>query len=125
MEKTCRKCSVTADETLFTWSKRDGYGTLCKPCAREYSRVKRTDLGYVYKQKANKYNTDVDTIKTMFEKYKVCQICNQTDRRELCVDHCHSTGKVRGLLCDPCNKALGLFKDSPELLNSAIKYLGG
>jgi hypothetical protein len=39
------------------------------------------------------------------------------------VDHNHSTGKVRGLLCNRCNKGLGFFKDSSELLNSAIRYL--
>lgn len=39
------------------------------------------------------------------------------------VDHCHKTGEVRGLLCRRCNVALGLFKDSPELLRGALEYL--
>lgn len=39
------------------------------------------------------------------------------------VDHCHETGQVRGLLCNLCNQALGLFKDSPELLARATAYL--
>ena len=125
MEKTCRKCSVTADQSLFTWSKRNGYGTLCKLCAREYAKVKRTDLDYVYRQKARKYNTSVEVVKELFEKNDTCQICNQKCFRELCVDHCHTTGQVRGLLCDTCNKGLGLFKDNPKLLKSAIEYLGG
>jgi hypothetical protein len=42
----------------------------------------------------------------------------------VCVDHDHETNKVRGLLCNSCNKALGLFKDSPNILNQAINYLG-
>jgi hypothetical protein len=41
------------------------------------------------------------------------------------VDHDHKIGKVRGLLCDQCNKGLGHFKDSKETLLKAIKYLGG
>jgi hypothetical protein len=39
------------------------------------------------------------------------------------VDHNHSSGKVRGLLCNRCNRAIGMFEDSPELLLSAISYL--
>ena len=44
---------------------------------------------------------------------------------KLVVDHCHTTGKVRGLLCHNCNRALGLFQDSPESLKRALDYLEG
>jgi hypothetical protein len=39
------------------------------------------------------------------------------------IDHCHITGKVRGLLCSKCNKALGLFSDNLNTLEQALKYL--
>ena len=39
------------------------------------------------------------------------------------VDHCHNTGKVRGVICWDCNKGLGNFEDNEEYLNNAIKYL--
>lgn len=39
------------------------------------------------------------------------------------LDHCHASADVRGILCTPCNRALGLFKDSPDILNAAIKYI--
>jgi hypothetical protein len=41
------------------------------------------------------------------------------------VDHCHVTGKIRGLLCFSCNKLLGDAKDNPQILVNAIRYLGG
>jgi hypothetical protein len=62
----------------------------------------------------------------------VCAICKNNETRinkklnlikNLSVDHCHKTGKVRGLLCNNCNTSLGRFKDSIELLESAINYL--
>ena len=40
-----------------------------------------------------------------------------------CIDHCHDTGKVRGILCNNCNRGLGMFKDNTEYLTSAISYL--
>jgi hypothetical protein len=43
----------------------------------------------------------------------------------LSVDHCHNTGKIRGILCTKCNTGLGSFKDNIELLMNAIKYLKG
>jgi hypothetical protein len=41
----------------------------------------------------------------------------------LCLDHCHATGKVRGLLCSNCNRAIGLMKDDPRILRAAADYL--
>jgi hypothetical protein len=50
-----------------------------------------------------------------------CQICGGYQR--LSIDHDHNTGKVRGLLCSPCNIGLGGFKDNPHSLTKAIEYL--
>jgi hypothetical protein len=55
-----------------------------------------------------------------------CKICNMVPtghKKTLCLDHDHITLKVRGLLCDNCNTALGKFKDDVELLQKAINYL--
>lgn len=56
----------------------------------------------------------------------LCMICGSPPegyRKVLCIDHDHSTGEVRGLLCDCCNKGLGYFKDNTDFMEKAIKYL--
>src|SRR5262249_33589337 len=53
-----------------------------------------------------------------------CAICKKTPKRRLlCIDHCHETGKVRGLLCTLCNAALGAFGDNPKRMQAATDYL--
>ncbi len=52
----------------------------------------------------------------------VCGIC-KTPGKPLCVDHCHATGKVRGLLCRDCNLRLGNYKDNPVFTRPAPAYL--
>ena len=53
-----------------------------------------------------------------------CAICTASPRlRRMTVDHCHRTGEVRGILCHPCNSALGLFEDNPDRLREAAEYL--
>lgn len=62
----------------------------------------------------------------------VCAICKHPERatdgaskelRDLALDHCHTHGHVRGLLCSSCNRALGLFQDSSTILRKAADYL--
>ena len=53
---------------------------------------------------------------------KHCNICG-TELQKKCIDHCHTTKKIRGVLCNNCNTALGLFKDNPEIIRNAIQYL--
>lgn len=53
----------------------------------------------------------------------ICGISEEATGRLLSIDHCHITGKIRGLLCNLCNVGLGNFKDNTELLEKAINYL--
>jgi Recombination endonuclease VII len=52
-----------------------------------------------------------------------CAICKQVFQETLAVDHCHTTGKVRGLLCRKCNTGLGNYGDDPGRLREAAAYL--
>lgn len=55
-----------------------------------------------------------------------CKLCGKSEEEEgrrLAIDHCHSSGKVRGILCSDCNIGLGKFKDNLEVLQKAIDYL--
>jgi len=114
----------------------------CEPCKkrnREYMRRKRA--GIPQEEKARqwhssrhyylkyKYGITEDQYNEMLESQgNKCAICKSKEtkdkkRHRFMVDHCHSTGVVRGLLCSSCNKAIGLLHDSPDILQSAICYL--
>ena len=71
------------------------------------------------------FNLTKEQYLDMLEKQNhVCAICgNKDNNKKLAVDHCHTTGVIRGLLCSSCNTSLGKFKDSVELLQNAIQYL--
>lgn len=88
---------------------------LCKKCSRRSNRLLR------------KYKIDLYTFLDMIDKQShQCAICKteiNSSVQTLVVDHCHSTGKVRGLLCSKCNSGLGFFDDSINTLKNAIMYL--
>lgn len=83
----------------------------------------------VYRKKwalKNRYGITLEQYEAMAESQgSVCLICkgNQSAHRSLVVDHCHKSGKIRGLLCDPCNIGLANFRDNPESLIRAAEYL--
>lgn len=83
---------------------------------------------YRYAHIKAKYGLDADRYEAMIEEQNnKCYICNNEfedykDKR-IHADHCHTTGKVRGLLCGYCNKGLGFFGDNIERLERAIQYM--
>jgi hypothetical protein len=68
--------------------------------------------------------TETQYINWMRKQNGVCAICHEAPNGVyLCVDHCHITGEIRGLLCHACNVGIGKFSDDPNLLRRAIEYL--
>ncbi|WP_073927128.1 endonuclease VII domain-containing protein [Streptomyces sp. CB03911] len=79
-----------------------------------------------YRRKSHlraKYGLEPHEYTAMVEEQRgLCLIC-ETPQEKLVVDHDHQTGKVRGLLCNSCNAALGFLRDRPEVALAAARYL--
>lgn len=115
----CADCSTSVKRRNHAKSQREWRA---KDPERHANIKTKWDLG--------RYGIDVATYDRMLrEQNGACAICGNASpggkgvHRKFAIDHCHSTGVVRGLLCNLCNPALGLFSDSPEKLRAAIKYL--
>lgn len=124
----CSQCSTkltteTQDYTSLHYRKN----YLCKLCVASSVRktkcpIKRRDydLYRYYKITLLQYEL---LLETQLNKCKICQVHTDNLNSKLHVDHCHTTGKIRGLLCGNCNLGLGSFKDNTKLLEFAITYL--
>jgi hypothetical protein len=65
--------------------------------------------------------TDADVERMLAEQNGRCRICRVSDGDSL--DHCHTSGRIRAMLCRACNAGLGMFRDDPRLLRAAASYL--
>ena len=148
MNKICSKCGESKPISKFNRdrSRKDGFASRCKACkkedARDYyernreavierERVRRASKSDEEKRDAQYrriYGISLAEYDVMLEAQNgVCAICS-TDtpggKGRFVVDHCHTNGHVRKLLCNRCNLALGLVEDQPSLLAKMITYLG-
>ena len=118
----------------FYWKENRASSENEKEYAREWHKKARLANPDYYLNQDLKRNYKVTLEwyqKTLAEQNNVCAICAKPETTQIrnktiamAVDHCHTTGKVRGLLCTQCNRALGLFGDDPAALQAAIGYLG-
>lgn len=146
--KFCKRCKTERPTSDFTkdLKSKDGLRPYCRSCSsalhrdwhdrnRErvnaYSRSYRAANGPRLRdknpefQRKTKYGLATEQYDQLFESQAGrCAICGQKPDR-LCVDHCHTSKTVRGLLCTSCNLGLGHFKDSEASLLAAIQYLKG
>lgn len=135
----CGDCGAEKDRSEFYVDRRRprGLHTYCKDCCKRRAKGRYASDPEGHKRRHREWvakNPDrvkKHKIKSAFglepEAYdampKVCVICGST--QSLCVDHSHRTGRVRGILCAPCNRGLGQFRDDPTLILRAADYLFG
>lgn len=129
--KHCPRCKQNLLRSEFPKSTKtpDGLHCYCKPCKKAYSlkwyhknkdKAKNSRLKYQFGITLDQYN------EMLSAQNGCCAICksNQpTGYGSWHVDHCHTTNKIRGLLCSKCNHALGLLNDDISLFQNAIEYL--
>lgn len=86
---------------------------------------KATEFEYRWRLSLRRFGMTPDDYMRMLDRQNgVCGICGRTNgQKKLCVDHCHATGRVRGLLCTKCNKGLGIFDDDVTRIVRAAEYL--
>lgn len=132
---------------------KDGYRNECKTCYNDYHKKRRNEnpeLAQKIRDAQTRWriaNPEADRRKYLLRKFNitleeynelldkqggVCAICGDEERvirraksgkEMLAVDHCHDTGKIRGLLCFKCNTGIGALGDSVEGLERALSYL--
>ncbi|MET8678683.1 endonuclease VII domain-containing protein [Streptomyces sp. NPDC004647] len=112
-----KRCREIKPHSL--WSRNssasDGLTTYCKACHAVESRARHPKIKYGM--------TEAERTRLDAEQMGVCVICPAALPEH--VDHCHETGRVRGVLCFSCNAALGQFKDRPEVKRRAAAYVEG
>lgn len=121
--KQCTLCNEVKPFELFNKNKRykDGHYKHCKSCHyKVYGR--NAHFKSTYGISEIEYN---NFVKQQNYKCSVCEseVINSHKWSRLVVDHCHSSGKIRGFLCQPCNMALGITKDNPTTLRKLADYL--
>jgi len=129
-DKRCKHCKkykpATFDFFFRKKSAKDGYATDCKVC---HVAKNKANPSFVTQQRKSwlktKYGITLEDYDRMYKKQEgLCGCCGEPNKETyLCVDHCHSTKEVRGLLCRMCNKSIGSLGDTVEGLQKAIDYL--
>jgi len=137
--KTCTHCKEAKPREAFHARRgaRDGLSSWCKDCKREQQRSLYDDPQYLKASIARlqawtrrkhharytrgKHGLTIEEARIRVNEAGCCALCSSRDT--LRIDHDHSTGAIRGVLCNKCNLGLGMFKDDPEVLEAAAHYV--
>lgn len=125
--KKCTRCGFPKELTEFYYR-----NSWCKACFADYQRerIERDPGHFRTVQRRSRFKrkygiTEEEYAAMARLQGNVCAICRgpQVAGRDFAVDHDHTTGSVRGLLCSNCNLGIGNFRDDPELIALAIAYV--
>lgn len=125
----CPDCGESDVKLFYQDNRGRRTNARCKECHKKYCSKRWHNKTQEEKQASRVHSMYGVTPEFYLELHKRqegrCALCKEkpTTKRGLHLDHCHATGKVRGLLCHSCNVGLGSFKDNPGLLTQAIQYL--
>lgn len=115
--KRCRTCGEVKPHSEWdrNRSTSDGLATLCKACKAAKGRARHLMSNYGL--------TEAQRDEMIASQMGICVIC--LNAPAVHVDHCHETGRVRGVLCFNCNSAIGKLGDDPDTTRRATAYLEG
>lgn len=129
--KSCKKCfkykAKTSFYVAYIKNNKKTLSSICKLCDKKRSAkwIKdNSEYHYLYDIKT-KFNLSREDYYTLRDKQdNKCAICGiKPSKQRLHVDHCHTLGKVRGLLCTNCNRGIGHLQEDIEIFNKAIQYI--
>lgn len=136
--KTCTNCKETKCFSEFFKETRakDGFLAHCKTCKKQYlqkwvsenkEKKAKANSSWYYKSKHNiSYNEFRERASAQNNKCALCSVDLSFDKiqdNKAVMDHCHTSGHKRGVLCYSCNLGLGKFKDNIKTLQNAVNYL--
>lgn len=138
--KNCRSCGLSKKmEDFHKNANKDGRFNTCKKC--QYKRLQEFRKDPAHKERfkeyrrnnsiTQRYGISIETYNDLVNiQQNKCKICGNHPNKKgpiqnqsLHIDHCHNTGKVRGLLCHLCNRAIGLFRERIDLIEKSLEYL--
>lgn len=122
---TCQRCGKPWTNRRLAKYDPDCRKEVQKEQRRAHARANRREARTRYLRAwglQRRYGLTMEAYEALLAKFNhACAVCESTE--DLCVDHCHDTGKVRGILCRRCNRSLGQLGDTTEHVRRLLDYL--
>jgi len=135
MLKVCTKCKEEKLISEFSFkrptNRKPGYQCRCKTCCakdtKDWNEKNKETARERYLQRQYGISEN-EFLSRLLHQNNSCLICNKEFSKTWgpnapVVDHCHTKGHIRGILCNACNRGLGYYHDNPDILRNAANYL--